>query len=121
MTDSEDRIDDAIRAEERRLLAQIGEEPPFIAQALDLFRARNGWVSSLMMVAQTVLFIAGAWATWRFFGATETLDAIRWGLPAAVLLLMSLIIKLAIWPVMHISRLRQDVERLARWTQLRDG
>ena len=41
MTQADDRIDAALRAEEQRLLAQIGEEPPFFSQVFGLFRTRN--------------------------------------------------------------------------------
>ncbi|WP_282009243.1 DUF6768 family protein [Brevundimonas aveniformis] len=112
MTDTDDRIDAALRAEEERLLAQIGEEPGFFSQAVGLFRARNAWVNWTMMIAQTALFIAGAYAAWRFFEAGTTLDALRWGLPSAVLLLMSLIIKLSLWPIAQINLLREDIVRL---------
>ncbi len=113
MTHSDDRIDAALRAEEERLLAQIGEEPGFFEQAFGLFNTRNSWVNWILMIAQTVLFVAGAWAAWRFFGATDALSALHWGLPSAVMLLMALIIKLALWPVMQIGTLREDLARLA--------
>jgi hypothetical protein len=45
--------------------------------------------------------VAGAWAGWFFFEASEPVAQLRWGLPAAVLLLMSLIIKLAVAPAIH--------------------
>lgn len=112
MTDSDARIDAALRAEERRLLEQIGEEPAFFSQAIGLFRTRNAWINWIIVIAQTALFIAGAYAAWRFFEAGTTLDALRWGLPSAVLLLMSLIIKLSLWPIAQINLLREDIVRL---------
>ena len=69
MTQADDRIDAALRAEEQRLLAQIGDEPPFFNQVFGLFRTRNSWVNWILMIAQAALFIAGAYAGWRFFGA----------------------------------------------------
>lgn len=104
MRNIDDLIDKAVDAEERDLLRRIGEEPSYISQALDLFAGRTGWVSMLLMVAQTTLFILGAWASWRFFIADNILHALHWGLPAAVLLLMALIIKLSLWPVVHFNR-----------------
>ncbi|MBN8552328.1 MAG: hypothetical protein J0L52_05480 [Caulobacterales bacterium] len=120
MTDPDAKIDAALRKEERRLLEQMGDEPPFLDQALGLFRARNAWVNGLMMVSQTVLFIAGAYAAWRFFQAGEVLDALRWGLPSGVLLLMALIIKLALWPQMQIQALRQDLIHMIAGMKARD-
>ena len=62
MTDTDAKIDTALHDEEQRLLQQIGEEPGFFDQVGGLFRARNAWVNWLMIVSQTVLFIAGAYA-----------------------------------------------------------
>ena len=46
------------------------------------------------------------------FGADDALSALHWGLPAAVLLIMALMIKLALWPVMQTNRLRLSLKRL---------
>ena len=104
MRNIDELIDKAVDAEERDLLRRIGEEPGYVSQALGLFSGRTGWVSMVLMVAQTILFIVGAWASWRFFIAADVLQALHWGLPAAVLLLMALIIKLSLWPVVHFNR-----------------
>jgi len=113
MTRIDDRIDDAVRAEETRLLAQIGEEPAFFDQVFGLFRSRNSWVHWILMAAQSILFVAGAYAGWRFFGAATALEALRWGLPSAVMLLMATVIKLAMWPITQINLLRRDIGRMA--------
>jgi hypothetical protein len=112
MRDVDQTLDEALRAEERDLLRRIGEEPGYLDQALSIFSGRTGWVNALMMVTQTVLFVAGVWAAWRFFQADESLSALRWGLPAAVLLLMSLIIKMAMWPTLQANRVLRELRRL---------
>ena len=98
--------------EERELLRDIGEEPGFFAQAFGIFTGPAAWVNVLMAVVQTVFFVGGVWAAWNFFGATDPLTALHWGLPAAVLLLTSLIIKLSLWPVMQTNRVLREVKRL---------
>jgi hypothetical protein len=112
MRDIDQTLNDALDAEERELLRRIDEEPGHAEQALSLFRGRNGWVSVVLMAAQTVLFVTGVWAAWKFFGADDALSALHWGLPAAVLLIMALMIKLALWPVMQANRLRLTLKRL---------
>ncbi|MBL0947966.1 MAG: hypothetical protein IBJ06_07470 [Brevundimonas sp.] len=71
------------------------------------------------MITQTLLFIGGVWAAWRFFQATEALEALRWGLPSAVLILSSLMLKLAIWPVIHANRTIHALRRLELQLALR--
>ena len=64
------------------------------------------------MAVQAVMFIAGLWTAWQFFQAQDTLAALHWGLPSAVLLIMSLMIKLALWPVMQTNRVLVALKRL---------
>ena len=110
MRDAE--IEAAIAAEERDLLRRIGEEPRYLTQVGSMFRGSIGWTSAVVLVAQTLMFFAGVYAAWRFFGATETLEALRWGLPAMTLLLMATIFKAAMLPVMHIYRVLRAVNRV---------
>jgi hypothetical protein len=110
--DLDDLVEAELSREERELLSRIGEEPGFFGQALGLFGGRLGWVNAWMMFAQAVLFFGGAYAAWRFFGQAETVSQLRWGLPAAVLLITSLMIKMAMWPELHANRLMRELKRI---------
>lgn len=112
MSSNDRMINEALAAEERDLLQRIGEEPAYIEQALGLFAGRNGWVNGLLMVLQAALFFGGLWAAWNFFAAETVLSALRWGLPAAVALLMGVTIKMALFPVVHIQRLQLALKRM---------
>jgi hypothetical protein len=113
MRDIDTLIDEAIGAEERKLLDQIGKEPGHFGQIADMFTTGpSAWVNVALMIAQSVLFIAGVWAAWQFFQATELLPALQWGLPAAVAILSSLIIKLSMWPSMHTNRIMRELKRI---------
>jgi hypothetical protein len=112
MRDLDRMIDEALGQEESELLRRISGEPNIMERALGLFGAGIGWTAALMMVIQAALFIAGLWAGLNFFEASEPVQQLRWGLPAAVLLLMSLILKLAVAPVIHHDRLMREIKRL---------
>lgn len=112
MTDHNSAVDAAIAAEEAALLRSFEEEPPYLSQLVGLFSGRTGWVSMMMMVAQLVLFGTGVWCAIGFFDAADTLVALKWGIPAAVLIIMSLMVKLALWPVIHINRMIAQIQRL---------
>jgi hypothetical protein len=111
MQDIDRMIDEALDAEERTLLRSI-EEPGFFAQAFGLFGGRTGWINVVLMLVQGVLFIAGVWAAWRFFGASDPVTQLRWGLPAAVLLLTGTIIKMALMPRLEANRLLLELKRI---------
>ena len=110
MKDIDRMIDEAIYEEEGELLRQIGEEPGFFTQLFGIFGGRTGWVNVLMMVWQTVFFIAGVWAAWMFFLAADPVTQLRWGLPAAVLLIMALMLKMMVWPSVQTNRLLREMK-----------
>lgn len=112
MRDVDMLIDEALDAEERELLRSIGEEQGFITQVFGMFHGRMGWVTIVMMCAQLALVLAGAWAAWRFFEAGDALTALRWGFPAAVLLMTSTMIKTAFFPMIHANRLMRELKRI---------
>ena len=112
MRNVDDLIEEALDKEERDILSQIGEEPGFFGMAFGLFSGRLGWVNILLMVVQGVTFLAGAYAAWMFFEATDTVTQLRWGLPSAVLLILSTMIKMAMWPNIHADRLMRELKRV---------
>lgn len=112
MPDSDHVLDQTLAAEERELLRRIGEDPSHVQQVASLFAGRTGWVSGVLLAVQAVTFLAALWTGWQFFEAQEALAALRWGLPSAVLLIMSLMLKLALWPVMQSNRLLVALKRV---------
>ena len=112
MPNPDQMIDQTLAAEERDLLRRIGEDHGHVQQALTLFAGRSGWVSGLLLAIQGAMFVIGLWTGWQFFQAESVLAALHWGLPSAVLLVMSLMIKLALWPVMQTNRLLVALKRL---------
>ena len=112
MDDLDKMIEEALGEEESALLRRIGEPPGFFERALGLFGAGVKWMVVLMMVIQTLLFFAGLWAAWHFFEATEPVTQLRWGLPAAVLMLMALAIKLSVAPSIHANRIMCELKRI---------
>jgi hypothetical protein len=120
MPDLERMIDQALHEEEGDLLRRMGEEPAFMDQAFGIFGGRTGWVNAYLIVAQTLIFFAGVWTAWMFFAAGDAVTQLRWGLPAAVLLLMAVMLKMAVWPTIQTNRVLRELKliqlQLARKT-----
>ncbi len=112
MRNPDEMIDAALKAEERELLHSIGEEPGYVAQLIGIFGGRTGWVNVTLLIVQALAFVAGVWGAWHFFNATDALSALQWGLPAASLIIMSLVMKLAMWPTVHMNRLMREMKRI---------
>lgn len=114
-------LKDVFAQEERELLERISGDAGHIAQSLSLFRGRTAWVNGVVLVTQAVLFAGGIWSGWNFFQAETALSALHWGLPSAVLLIMSLMLKLALWPVMLANRVLLALKRLEVMLARRTG
>ncbi|HHL20442.1 MAG TPA: hypothetical protein ENJ52_02825 [Aliiroseovarius sp.] len=112
MTDKlDDLIREALEGEDRAIYEQTGELGYF-AQAFGIFRGPQGWTAWVIMLVQAVMFFAGIWASWHFFQTDETLAALKWGLPAATLLLMAGMLKFTLMPVMQADRIIREIKRL---------
>lgn len=104
-------IDEALSAEDRALLADLAE-PGFIRQALGLLGGPSAWVNWVMLVVQVAMFLAAIWAGVQFFAAVEMVAALKWGLSAAVLAIMSLQLKLSLMPQLQADRVLRALRRL---------
>lgn len=112
MQDIDRMIDEALKGENQTLFRETAREPGYFNQAFGVFSGGLGWANAVLMVTQGVIFIAGVWAGLRFFQATDTLSALHWGLPAAVLVLMATILKTALMPVLQANRVMRELKRL---------
>jgi hypothetical protein len=66
----------------------------------------------VIMLAQSLLFVAGVYLAWLFFHATDTLQAMQYGFPAAVLIIMSGVMKMAMWPSIQTNRVLRELKRV---------
>lgn len=112
MRDLDRMIEEALGEDESELLRQIGEPAGFIEHAMDMFGAGLKWTVRFMVFGQAVIFLAGVWAAWNFFEASEPVTQLRWGLPAAVLLLGSTAVKLAVGPAVFHNRVMTELKRI---------
>jgi hypothetical protein len=112
MRDLDKMIEEALGEEESEVLRRIGGEPGLVERAMGMFGAGAEWMVRFLLFAQTVLFVAGAWAAWNFFQADDPVSQLRWGLPAAVLVLVSLILKMGVGPVLFHNRVMRELKRI---------
>lgn len=112
MRDIDLMIDEALDAEERELLRSIEGDSGFFTQSLAIIHGPTGWVNLVLMVVQAAMFLAGAWAGWHFINAVEPVAQLRWGLPSAVLLIVSAVMKMALLPSLEYNRLMRELKRI---------
>lgn len=112
MSDLDKLIHEALDEEEREVLRRIGEEPGFFTQAFGVFRGPTGWVNVILMVVQGMLFVGAVWAAWHFFNAGDPVTQLRWGLPASVLLMLAMMLKLAVVPRIETNIIMRELKRI---------
>ena len=92
--------------------AQAPVDPGYFALALSALHGRSAWSNWVLLVVQTVLFVAAVWAGWRFYAASEMLAALKWGLSAATLAIVAVQLKMALMPVLQANRVLLAIRRL---------
>lgn len=111
MSDLDQRIVEALSAEDRDVLSQYGEEGLF-AQVKGLFSGKLAWVTALMTFIGVVLTISGLYAVWKFATVDELSEMLRWGGLAWILLTSQMMIKLWTWMYMGNNRVIREVKKL---------
>jgi hypothetical protein len=106
------KIMQALEDEERQILEAIGKEQSFPKQAIGLFRGNLVWLNGVILLFHVLLTVGGVYAAWRFFGMTDVLEAMRWGLSAGVLLLAALITRLTLLRSMQTNQVLFAVKEL---------
>ena len=112
MSDLDEMIRNALDDEEQGLLHELEREPGFFERAFGTFAGPAGWANLILMVAQAVFFLAGVWFAWVFYQQDSVIEALRWGLPALVLLIVAPVLKMGLMPVMEGQKLARDIRRL---------
>lgn len=111
MSKLDDLIREALDDSDREILTQT-EELGYFSLGLSQFRGKLGWVTWVIMIVQTALFVGGVWCAVAFFNATDVLAALKWGLSGAVLLLTGFQLKLSLMPQMQADRVIREVKRV---------
>ncbi|MEA1943149.1 MAG: DUF6768 family protein [Pseudomonadota bacterium] len=105
-------IAEALDADDRELLAEVGDEPGYFSQARGLFRGRLAWVMWLAYVMNIIGGMVAVWAAWQMFQTTDPVMTVRW----AVLILVSfgivLFMKNGLGLQMMTNRTLREIKRL---------
>lgn len=112
MTDLDDRIRDALRAEDRELFDRLAAEPGLKETIRDGYSGTWGWWMVLVSVIQVVIFGLGVWAGVRFYGAETIDDRVFWGVWLLLAGLGVVQLKVMAWArIQHMGVLR-EIKRL---------
>ena len=104
-------IAEALADEDRQIIAET-EELGYFALGLSQFRGKLGWVSWVIMIVQSAMFLISVWCAVNFFSAADVLTALKWGVSGGVLMLAAMQLKLALGPQMQADRVIRELKRV---------
>jgi uncharacterized protein DUF6768 len=104
-------IEQALSDEDRQILEDT-QELGYFELGFKQFRGKLGWVTWVITIVQTVMFLVSLWFAIRFFAAEDVLAALKWGLPGAVLMLSGFVLKLSLMPQMQADRVLRELKRV---------
>jgi hypothetical protein len=104
-------IEQALSEEDQQIFRDT-EDLGYFALGLKQFCGKLGWATWVVMILQASMFLAGVWCAVRFFGVSDVLEAVKWGLPGAVLMLAATAPKLSLMPQMQVDRVLRELKRV---------
>lgn len=112
MSKLDDLIEQSLSDEDRDLLARYGQEPGYLRQVQTLFGGSLGWVMWLVMVAALVAFAVTVFALYQLFTVSETLQAVRWGVVAVILMQLTTFLRGFMGTHLQANRTLRELKRL---------
>lgn len=117
----DDKIKQALAAEDAEIFEQFADEPSLLAQGLELLQSRNRWINTMVVVVMFVFLGIGVYSLWQFILATEVKSLMSWAMSFGFSMLAVGMLKLWAWmeiekncTVREIKRLELQVARLAQ-------
>ena len=111
MTKLDDLMNDALKDQDQAALAET-RELGYFALGLSQFRGKLGWITWVIMSVQSLMFLGGVYCAVHFYGATEPVLAIKWGITGAVLIIVGASLKMSLMPQMQADRVIREVKRV---------
>ena len=111
MDDLDRKIEAALSAEDRAILARYGEQGVF-GQWFGVYDGPARGVAVFATVITFALFFAAVYCGWRAVGASEAIDAVRWSAGGILLMVMVGFLKLWFWLRMESNRVLREIKRL---------
>lgn len=112
MTNIDDTIRDALRAEDRELFEEFGGEQSLFDMVVESFRGRNLWIKVGMFFNILVFTVLAVVTAIQFFGAETTRGMIGWSTGFLFCCLGTMMMKLWWWAQMDKNSLTREIKRL---------
>jgi hypothetical protein len=113
-------IEEALSDQDKEIMRET-RELGWFALGASQFTGKLGWVSWVLMITQTALFLLAVWTGWQLFSSADVLTALKWGLSAATLMIVATILKTSLMPQMQADRIMRELKRVELMIAHRNG
>lgn len=108
----DDRIKEALSADEARVLSDFAEEPSMLDQALQLLQTRNRMLTLIAGLFSIAFLIFGFYSLWNFFNVEETKDLIMWAMAFGFSIAAVCMMKIWAWMEIEKNATIREIKRL---------
>lgn len=112
MDELDQRITQALRADEAEQYARLAPEIPPWEMVFETFKGRNRWMNMLIGFWMLVFFAAAVWCIVRFFTAEESREMMAWGFGGLFFITGSAFLKVWWWMEMQKNAIIREIKRV---------
>ena len=112
MKDLNERIREAIRAEDPDLLEGFDEEPSIFELLFDTMRGRHRWLNLLGAIFTLAFMALAIVCAVKFFAADDVRDLLMWAAGFVVFFTSVALMKIWYWLEMQRNSLTREIKRL---------
>ena len=105
-------IHEALAAEDKALLDELGEEPGYFRQAFGIFRGKLGWVMWVAYIVNIAAAGLAIWAVWNLFQTSDPVMTVRWALLVLASMIVGLFLKGTMATEIQQKRTLREIKRL---------
>lgn len=77
-----------------------------------MFKSRLGWLVRVMLIVEVTALLGAIWTTISFFQAADTLVALKYGLAAASLVMITVVLQIGLHMQMQAERVIRALKRV---------
>ncbi len=111
MTDLDRKIEEALALEDEALKNQFDEQGIF-TQWFSTYQGKQGWLATLTTIVMMIMAIVAFFAIWKLFQVEDSLDMLKWGGLALLMMTMVSFMKVWFWMRMESNRVIREIKRM---------
>jgi len=116
MNEIDEKIRQALNAEDQKILDQFGDEPGLVGMVANSFKGSQWWFTTGMWVFGLLAFALLVYCLLNYFSADDLKSSLSWALGVLLCGMSIVTVKIGAWQQMQTQTLTREIKRLElRW------